>query len=404
MSRIYKISTFLITMSVVILYGCDKKKSDVSPNEDQMESMVIATLNNKTLSLDGRTGTIKWEINKVGKFGVGNRKLYMEAGDRYRLNNPNDTTALYAMPDTMKNLFILDGFNGKAIWAKNTLLRPNFVHVCCTPSEQSELIGIAGDIALFHSKRTDAVEYNHSKAIYAYDLTAEKIKWVVLIEDMVYPSLINGKIQVDAPFSHECYFLDIQTGKEIQKYSSDSPHMISGGYFFSIKNAETLIAIDEISKEVKWEFRGENGGPASYGSFVAGDNGVYYGTDWGMIYGVDKKTGAQKWEFRTDRQDFIGEGRFWEGMVIFPAREGRIYALDAETGQLKWRAWVGDGIWEYPSRLTIKNGRIFTSISGKRLFCLDAKTGKKKWDFNFTTPQYYGVVNFWIFDKSELDF
>lgn len=118
------------------------------------------------------------------------------------------------------------------------------------------------------------------------------MKWVFLIEDLVYPSLINGKIQVDAPCGHECYFLNVQTGKEAQKYSTDSPHMISSGYFFSIKNGETLIAIDEISKEVKWESRGENGGPASNRSFVAGDNGVYYGTDGGMIYGVDQHTGG----------------------------------------------------------------------------------------------------------------
>lgn len=159
-----------------------------------------------------------------------------------------------------------------------------------------------------------------------------------------------------------------------------------------------LYAIDRATGAVKWQFNAK----VRIASSPAVDGGlVYFGAYDGSFYALAEENGQLKWKFETS-----GEHRFsakhlhgsqpatetmpdpfdcylsspvvWSGAVYFGSGDGNIYALEAASGTLKWKFKTGDVVHASPA---IADGTLFLGSWDSNFYALDAATGEEKWRF-----------------------
>lgn len=115
---------------------------------------------------------------------------------------------------------------------------------------------------------------------------------------------------------------------------------------------------------------------------------VYIGSDAGIFYALDKKTGAVAWKFRIGGHPF-GKGIFSTpavhgDTVYFGAYDGYVYALDTATGALRWKNGDAEWIGSSPA-LAPELGLLYIGVEfgfWKKqggLIAIDMRTGKRRW-------------------------
>lgn len=114
------------------------------------------------------------------------------------------------------------------------------------------------------------------------------------------------------------------------------------------------------------------------------ENIIIFGSDCGIVWGVDKNCGRILWQFKT--KDKTGKGVISSpvvdnGCVYFGSYDGSMYCLSAKTGVPIWSNKLCDWIGASPC---IHNGRIYIGLeyagskNGGEIACLDMQ-GNKKW-------------------------
>jgi len=124
-------------------------------------------------------------------------------------------------------------------------------------------------------------------------------------------------------------------------------------------------------------------------SFPATDGKrVYFGSDCGIFWCLDARSGSPLWEFRVNSP---GHKNLWsspaihDGRVYFGSYDGNVYCLDAETGAEVWRFtgadWVGSSPALAPGLGLLFIGLEF-AVEGKRgsIAALRMDNGDKVWE------------------------
>ncbi len=118
------------------------------------------------------------------------------------------------------------------------------------------------------------------------------------------------------------------------------------------------------------------------------DDSLYYGTDSGIFYAVDSRTGVVRWKFAagTDKHKGIRSSPLIHGdLVYFGAYDGVFYALERSSGRPQWQFVEADWIGSSPC-CSPTLGRVFVglehAIPGRRgsLVALDSRSGEKCWE------------------------
>ena len=159
-----------------------------------------------------------------------------------------------------------------------------------------------------------------------------------------------------------------------------------------------LYAIDRATGASKWQYLVKSriaSSPAVAGGLI------YFGAFDGNFYAVEETNGQLKWKFQT-----AGERRFaaahlhgllpehdtmpdpwdcylsspvvWNGAVYFGSGDGNVYALDAPSGALKWKFATGNVVHASPA---IADGTLFVGSWDSFFYALDTATGAEKWRF-----------------------
>jgi outer membrane protein assembly factor BamB len=182
-----------------------------------------------------------------------------------------------------------------------------------------------------------------------------------------------------------------------------------------------MVALDVLTGQTVWEFAPDlqGWGRDSTSPVVAG-NMVFFGmgelVKLGLyperdiivshMFGVDAKTGKEKWRFQTEEQTvttpvvlgdmvYFGSGQTGSGAPYTGKPFGYLYALKAASGEMQWKlplveadileTPVADkelGVIYFVERLISRNRTGY-------LFAVDAKTGKERWRFPTDTNLYY---------------
>jgi outer membrane protein assembly factor BamB len=151
-----------------------------------------------------------------------------------------------------------------------------------------------------------------------------------------------------------------------------------------------LHAIDRDGK-VRWKF--ETGKPIRAQPRVINGH-VYFASDSGFLYKLDRKSGVEKWRARIDngsepriptneektRWDRYGSSVVTNGKHLYIAsRDKNLYALDIDTGREVWHVAAGDIMTSTPALRG--DSVIFAAFDGK-VHAVSAKDGSPRWTYD----------------------
>ncbi|KAA9396552.1 hypothetical protein Har1130_18045 [Haloarcula sp. CBA1130] len=123
---------------------------------------------------------------------------------------------------------------------------------------------------------------------------------------------------------------------------------------------------------------------------VISNGTVYIGDSEGYMYALDRLSGDQQWEFKTNGS-VTSTAAVQEGRVFFLAEDDFLYAVDTSSGDELWKFDWGRGATMFNSP-TVVDGRVFFANSDPgTLFAIGAETGDEQWRFetngaNNSTP------------------
>lgn len=106
---------------------------------------------------------------------------------------------------------------------------------------------------------------------------------------------------------------------------------------------------------------------------------VIAGSDAGVLVGVNAKTGAVKWRFKTDGK--IRSAPVVQGIYAYlGAMDGKLYKLDARYGVAAGQQWPFETRGAITSRPTVDEDRVYFRNNENRLYAVDRKTGRYVWE------------------------
>ncbi|HZO91807.1 MAG TPA: PQQ-binding-like beta-propeller repeat protein [Chthonomonadaceae bacterium] len=293
--------------------------------------------------------------------------------------------------------------------------------------------------------------------VYSLELERGKKRWTFGTKGPVIasPVLANGTIYIGST-DHTFYALDAQTGKQRWKYDTDSPIFATAavaqgivcvggngkifgldaatgqlkwqqpaGSFFQSQAAtdgstfylggwdNTLYALDAQTGAPKWKApmgrtEGGNGtlsfyfSPAIASPSIA-HNRVYICSNDGVLHAVNAATGKDDWAARApEGGDTFGySSPVVSGLDIYVGglgQNGDVYCLDATNGNLRWRASIGQTIYDSSPKVAPDGKSLaIMGVRGK-VAVLDTATGKRLWGYElgpgniFSTPEYDGHI------------
>lgn len=95
----------------------------------------------------------------------------------------------------------------------------------------------------------------------------------------------------------------------------------------------------------------------------------------GRLYGLDLKTGEERWKLETG-SGFMASPTIHEGRVYIGDIDGRFYAVELETGKV---AWTFEAKLEIDAAATLHAGKLLVGSQDATLYCLDTD-GKVVWE------------------------
>jgi len=125
---------------------------------------------------------------------------------------------------------------------------------------------------------------------------------------------------------------------------------------------------------VKWKFKTQG---KVRSSPVVFDSSIYFGSNDGFLYALDKNSGNEIWKFKT-KGEIYSSPTVSSGVVYFGCNEGKLYALDAVNGDLKWSYKAGGEIQSSPA---VTAGVVYFGSLDSYIYAIDSTSGKLIWKF-----------------------
>ena len=224
---------------------------------------------------------------------------------------------------------------------------------------------------------------------------------VILVDDLIHSGSTFDKqikilsdvgLQVSGTFS-------LLTFRDIATYHFPLAPAARIKHVFSLPDIGLPLEVgkpeDDPEKfDVVWKFEA----PGALYNVVSEKSGLacderclYFGTDSGTFYALNKSDGSIRWRFTIERG---GEGNaifstpaLHKGMLYFGASDGAVHALDAANGSKRWSYADADWVRSSPcidSRREILYIGLSHGLLRKEgnVVALDIHTGRAKWSSN----------------------
>lgn len=164
-----------------------------------------------------------------------------------------------------------------------------------------------------------------------------------------------------------------------------------------------------------WTFKT---GAAIWSSPSVADNTVYFGSNDGVIYALNARSGKLIWQFKTGNR-VMGRPTLDRGHLYVLSDDGYLYKLDRRSAKEVWKSDTHGGAvardlpgkkseaYDYlTSAASVAGGLVYIGSADKRVYAVDAETGQEKWHFDTqgivrSTPAAAGgLVYFGSFDHN----
>jgi RNA polymerase sigma factor (sigma-70 family) len=249
----------------------------------------------------------------------------------------------------------------------------------------------------------DGVVYVASRDRYVYAVGADngQLRWrFAMGEDKPFPwgfeyfisspLVVGDRVYVGG--GDGClYALDARSGVEVWKRQTGGRVRSSPAYadqtVFVGSADGCLYACDAAAGNLVWRFESEgtrippNKARFDRRSLVSspaiGDSVVAIGGRDGFLYGVDRKTGKERWRFDHQRAWVTSSPAVAQGLALAGSGDGKFFqAVNLDDGKEKWHfpteaAVFGSG--------TISGDAVYFSDYSGEVYCLAVQTGAKLW-------------------------
>ena len=142
------------------------------------------------------------------------------------------------------------------------------------------------------------------------------------------------------------------------------------------------VSASAFSGNERWSFKPD--GAITSGVAVSA-NSVFFGTETGRIYALNKNTGRSTWEYKAENSVYgvpsvVGEN------VVFATGSGEVICLKISDGSLVWTVGgiegsgqkVNDGLTD---GTTTGGGLVYVSKDDRKVHAFSAKDGRTAWTY-----------------------
>jgi outer membrane protein assembly factor BamB len=155
-----------------------------------------------------------------------------------------------------------------------------------------------------------------------------------------------------------------------------------------------VFALDKVYGNERWKFPRLDPIQGNFRtSPILATNTIVAAGDNHVVYGIDPKTGEQKWQFQTYNVGVLGSPVAVGKYVLFALSDMTLQALDSETGKPVWQSPMNllEGIM---GEMTAYNDSLLYVTSSNNMYSMNVATQKMNWKAPFATlpPQVKPVV------------
>ena len=172
--------------------------------------------------------------------------------------------------------------------------------------------------------------------------------------------------------------------KSLPSRSESSP-MVSGNTIYFGTEAGTVYAVDRLTGRTLWTYQAAG---AVKGSPTLVNGILYFGDYGGQIQAVSARTGAPVWKTQSEGAA-VGSGTFYStaavvyGRVYLGNTDGHVYAYDQRTGALDWAVQTGSYVYASPAVADVPGlgPTIFVGSYSGYFYALNAQSGAIRWSY-----------------------
>ncbi|MCA9042984.1 MAG: PQQ-binding-like beta-propeller repeat protein [Planctomycetaceae bacterium] len=224
----------------------------------------------------------------------------------------------------------------------------------------------------------------------AVDRKTGELKWKVDTEaEIVGGSVLseNGEGKpaqlIFGSHAERLYSLNSDTGELNWMFNTGGPvngtPLVSGGKTFVTGCSEPFLFIVDVEK-------GEQADKIELGSLLIAsaadvDSVIYFGTDAGVVYALDLKEKKVVWEYSVPDRDYQmhSSPAVTEELVIIGSQDKYLHCIDRKTGKQRWEFRTRGRIDGSP---VVVGERVFFGSADKNVYGVTLADGKEVWRHN----------------------
>jgi outer membrane protein assembly factor BamB len=297
-----------------------KTEGAVHSSATTYQNMVyFSSADGNLYTLDKTNGKLIWKFASKGEKSYGLWDYY--------LSSPKVANGVIFWGSGDGHLYAIDGTNGSLKWKYKT---DDIVHASPVIDGNKVYFGSFDGYFYALNKSDGAVIWKFNTIGDTYFPKGEIQKSALVHDGIVYFGSRDYNI----------YALDIETGtgkwnmKEDGGWIIATPTAYKENVYFGTSDGHVFYAMNKKSGKIVWKI------PLAmraYGTAVADNDIIYFGTFDGKLLGLDYETGALKWEFQTEQSKqnyntiYNKEGHFKKGFELYGAdylaTEAKIHKL-----------------------------------------------------------------------------
>ena len=203
------------------------------------------------------------------------------------------------------------------------------------------------------------------------------------------PALLEGKLYFGA-YDGNMYALDAKTGTLLWTYMDadwigSSPcvapelGLVYVGLEYGLwKKRGGIVALDAQTGKKKWEYIQMPELTHSSPAYTARHQAILIGSNDGVCYCFDAKTGVLRWQYKTGG-DIKASIAFDEklGYAVFGSFDGNIYVLRIEDGSVAYTHKTHAGIYSTP---LVQDHHTYVASLDKSVYCIDLEKCALVWE------------------------
>lgn len=226
---------------------------------------------------------------------------------------------------------------------------------------------------------------------------SEHVAWKFATgQEVSSPPVVADGVLYCGSRSYQFFAIDAATGELQWKLPAAFPitsKAAVAGDIVCFESGNILYGVDRHTGKEKWQFVAKPFRPIFSMDFtdyhrsspVIADGVAYYGDDWGNLNGVNVEDGSLAFQYTTEtRRPIRSTPAVHDGAVYFGDWEGEVYAVSIADRTLVWQHTIENRRPYYGavvSEFVIDGGLLYFGSQHDVFAPLDLATGKPAWTF-----------------------